>query len=291
MKKFPCVAALMLAALILFGCAHHGHCAEAKLKVLASTFPVYLFAANVCAGAPGVEVSLLVPASAGCPHDFALRPQDAQKLAKAQILVINGAGLEEFLEKPLKNIAPNIAVIDASKGLKLLDEDHHPNPHTFAAPAEAALMAKNIGEGLAAADPERGDVYRKNAAAYSGELEKISSALRQVGDKASNRGVAIEHEALAYLAANASLDATIMFEHGNSAAQLGSLKKELLAKKPRALAGDSQYGDRLLQTLAKETGIPFITLDPCASGPDNPPLDYYQKTMGNNLRTLEATFD
>lgn len=266
--------------------------AEKNLNVLASTFPVYLFASNICANVPGATVSLLIPAAAGCPHDFALRPQDAQKLAKADILVINGAGLEEFLEKTLKNLAPGVGVIDAATGIQLLADGHgHINPHIFAAPGDAALMARNIAEGLAKADSANGGLYRKNAETYATALEEISAKFKQVGQKAKNKGIAIEHDALAYLAANADLDALVMFEHGNSAAKLGSLKKELLEKKPHVLAGDSQFDDRLLRTLAKETGIEFIRLDPCASGPENPPLDYYQTIMNDNLKVLEGTFD
>lgn len=286
------IACCALAFVFLFSCARHGHCADGKINVLASTFPVYLFALNVCADIPEVEVGLLIPAAAGCPHDFALRPQDANKLSKADILIVNGAGLEDFLEKTLKNLAPGVALIDASKGIRLMSDDHgHPNSHIFASPRDAALMSRNIGQGMAKADSERASLYEKNADAYATALEKISEELEKIGAGAENKGIAIEHDALAYLAENANLDIMVMIEHGDSAARLSQLKKDLLEKKPQVLAGDSQFSDRLLQTLAKETDIPFIRLDPCAGGPENPPLDYYQTVMEGNLKVLEDSFD
>lgn len=293
MKNFSRVAtALCLALFFIASCAHHARCEDKKLNILASVFPVYLFAANVCANVPGVSVSLLIPASAGCPHDFALRPLDARKLATTDILIINGGPLEEFLDKPIQSAGSKLAVIDASAGMKLLPgDDHHPNAHLFAAPADAAVMVGNIAKALAERDPERADAYKANAEAYAAELREISDKLRRVGGKAANRKIAIEHDALAYLALNADLEIALMFEHGDSAARLARVKKELLEKKPAALAGDSQYSDRLLQTLAKETGIPFIRLNPCAGGPENPPLDYYQRVMNENLRILEEHFD
>ena len=89
----------------------------AELRVLATTFPVYLFTRNVAHSCPYVRVELLIPAQAGCPHDYAPAPRDLQKLAQAQVVVMNGLGLEEFLAAPLKKINAKVAVIDSSKGI------------------------------------------------------------------------------------------------------------------------------------------------------------------------------
>lgn len=89
----------------------------AELRVLATTFPVYLFTRNVAHSRPYVRVELLIPAQAGCPHDYAPTPLDLQKLAQAQVVVMNGLGLEEFLAAPLKKINAKVTVIDSSKGI------------------------------------------------------------------------------------------------------------------------------------------------------------------------------
>lgn len=280
------------AFLCLLVCAPaHARAEDRELKVLASTFPVYLFTKNVCANVPNVKVELLIPASAGCPHDFSLRPGDVQKLAKANILVINGAGLEEYLDKALQKAAPNLTIIDASKGIEPLLDNGHPNPHTFAAPAKAAIMTGNIADALARLDADNARDYESNARSSQEALASLSQKFATIGKKAKNRGIALEHDALAYLAKNADLEIVMMFEHGNSAAKLGRLKKELLELNPKVLAGDAQYADRLLQTLASETNIPYISLNPCASGPEDAEPDYYLQIMEKNLELLEAHFD
>lgn len=103
----------------------------AELRVLATTFPVYLFTRNVAHSRPYVRVELLIPAQAGCPHDYAPTPRDLQKLAQAQVVVMNGLGLEEFLAAPLKKINAKATVIDSSKGIDPLPlpRGMSPPPH------------------------------------------------------------------------------------------------------------------------------------------------------------------
>lgn len=293
----------ILAALLLLACHHGAHCADmendGQRRVLASTFPVYLFTRAVCENVPGVSVELLVPSAAGCPHDFSLRPGDMQKLAAASILVINGAGLEDFLDKPLQTLDRQPRLVNAGHDVPLLPagedgHDHahaHGNPHIFAAPDTAAMMVANIANGLAEFDAANAGRYRSNASAYIGKLADLSATLRLVGEKAPNRRIALEHGALAYLAANADLEVVEIFENGSSAAELARLGKALQQEKPALLAGDSQYSSKLLATLSDETGIPFASLDTCASGPENAGPDFYLDMMKKNAQTLEVWLD
>lgn len=281
--------------MLVFACAcHSGHCRaqDTPFRILASTFPVYLFTANVCANAPNVSIELLVPSAAGCPHDFTLRPADLQKLDHANALIINGAGLEEFLTKTLAN--RELPVIDAGAGLEILasaDGHDHGNPHIFSSPQNAAKMVENIASGLTSLNPANATLYTANGQNYSSQLAQIGNELATIGANAKNPRIALEHGALAYLAKNAGLEITAIFENTTSVARLNSLKKELLANPPALLAGDSQYSDRLLKTLARETGLPFAMLNPCANGPENPPLDYYQQIMRENIATMREHFD
>ncbi len=291
MKKIYAVLSLA-SFLLLTACCHWGHCADRV--VLAATFPVYLFAANVCANVPGVKVELLAPAQAGCPHDFSLRPADIRKLAQAGILVINGAGYEDFLAKPLAQLDDKPDIIDAGVNVPVLEEPGaigHVNPHIFASPGNAAIMARNIGAGLARLDTPNAPAYRANAEAYAAKLTQISGRLEKIGDKAQNPKIAIEHDALAYLAGNARLNMAACLDDLNSASQLADMGKKLRQDRPSLLAGDAQYPDRMLQALARETGIPFAVLDPCAGGPENPPLDYYETVMKKNADILEKAFN
>lgn len=293
MKKIS--GLIFLALIILLGACQHGHCAAKTLRVLATTFPVYQFTSNICNTAKNVEVDLLIPASVGCPHDFALKPADLKKLEDADIIVINGAGLEEFLTKPLASLHKKPEIIDAGLNVPVLGEadghSDHINPHIFASPANAALMVANIATKLSILDPEDLPIFNQQATTYVESLKRISNDLQEVGARAANRGIALEHDALAYLAHNAGLNIVATFENSASASKLASLRNQLVKEKPVLLAGDDQYPDRLLQTLSAETKIPFAKLNTGASGPANAPLDYYVSVMKTNLETLEKFFD
>ena len=94
MKRLP--AALLAALLLLSGC-RQAPAEEARLRILATTYPVYLFTTAVTDGAEGVEVRLLVNAQTSCLHDYTLTVADMRAIEEADVIVMNGAGLEDFM--------------------------------------------------------------------------------------------------------------------------------------------------------------------------------------------------
>ena len=112
MKK-KCLLIAIFALLSTIGFTEKIHAEQ--IRIIATTFPIYQFCRNITKDCD-VELSLLLPASLGCPHDYALTPQDMIKLSKADVLAINGLGLEEFLGAPLQKANPKIKIIDSSSG-------------------------------------------------------------------------------------------------------------------------------------------------------------------------------
>lgn len=285
--------------------------AAETFRVLASTFPVWIFSRNVCAGVENTRVELLIPALAGCPHDYAPGPADLIKIEKANVMVINGLGLEEGILKARDSVAAKLAVIDAGHDVQPLltspDERGHdhqhdqrdtghkhdgPNPHIFAGPLQAALMVENIRRGLAQNDPANASLYEANAAAYAAKLRILAERLHAIGAAAANKNIALQHDALAYLAQNAALEVVGLLPamRNPSAAQLRTLQRDFANKKPVIIATDAQYSDKIAMMLAKETGIPCASLNPGANGPADAPLDYYESVMDNNIAVLEKYF-
>ena len=318
--------------------------AEAKVRVLATTYPVYLITRAVTQSSPDVQVDLLIPAQTGCPHDYALTPRDMQKLAKARIVVINGLGLEAFLEKPLA-AAGKFTVVDSSKGVKAIVEDHDEdqhaapggaeaahkdghdhaatakgheagqesgqeaghdhgtehghdhggvNPHAFASPMQAAIMARNIGRALAAAEPVAAKNCPEAAEAYAARLEAVGKRLAAVGAIATNKNVVALHDGMAYLVRDAGLNLVDVIQEDEeaqpSAARLLDLVKKIKESKPVVLIGEPQYSEKPVRALSAETGVPAVQLDSLASGLTNVPLDYYETVMANNCAILEKYF-
>ena len=126
MKKL--IAPLCALGLLLTGCGQPAAQTENDdtLHILATTYPVYLFTTAVTEGAEGVEVDLLVNQQTSCLHDYTLTVTDMKAIEGADVIVMNGAGLEDFMDDALA--ASDAAVIDCSEGLDLLPAQGHEAP-------------------------------------------------------------------------------------------------------------------------------------------------------------------
>lgn len=282
-------------------------------RVLCTTFPVYLFAREAAQNARGIKVELLIKASLGCPHDYNPSPADMERISTADILIVNGLGLEEFLESALKVAKPGLKTIVASDGLTPLTDgdeeskphdeleaDHHhqagghhhegPNPHVFASPRLAAHMVGRIADELSAADPAQADLYQENARKAQARYQALADQFKALGREAAGAGVVTEHDTFSYLARDMNLKIVghiqALAGAAPSAARLSSLVKNIRQLGPAAILMDPDGDLKLAETLALETKLPVVVFDPVAAGPENPPLDYYDQAMTKNLLVL-----
>lgn len=91
---------------------------------------MYIETLNVTKGIPNVKVINMTKPQTGCLHDFQLTPEDLKTLEKANVFIINGAGMEAFMDKVIKQ-QPNIKVIESSKGIALIkDKTGEDNPRS-----------------------------------------------------------------------------------------------------------------------------------------------------------------
>jgi zinc transport system substrate-binding protein len=223
---------------------------EAKLDILTSTFPIYQITRNITKGPDAVKVSLMIPAQLGCPHDYALKPQDMQKLSRADVLVINGLGMEEFLGAPVEKANSHLNIIDASKGIKdilnytdmgesepLRHEaghegehkkesahqagdapehawHHHAgtNPHLFASPRMAAFLAMNIAGALSVIDPARAGIYSENAMGYAEKMNRLADEFTALGKQLTNNRIVTQHGVFDYLARDMGLEVVAVIQ-------------------------------------------------------------------------------
>ena len=293
-------------------------------NVLCSTFPIYQLTRNVAQGREGVEVQLLLPASLGCPHHYSLTPQDMKKLANADVFVVNGLGMEEFLGAPVAQANRDLLVVDSSAGIPdvmAYAEDRHgeeaehaeegheaheegeeehrhhhlhagANPHLFVSPRMAAKLALNVAAGLSKADPEGAGLYFRNARAYAGRMNALAGEMSALGQRLRNRRIVQPHGVFDYLARDLGLEVVAMLQpHGQepSAAEMIEIVRIVREKNAGAVFTEPQYSPKAGQTIAREAGIPAAVLEPAASGPEDAPLDYFETTMRQNMEILSAT--
>lgn len=277
---------LPIAALML-GCG--GSQAKRGKVVATSFYPMYLAAANVAKGVPGVRVVNVTRPITGCLHDYQLTTEEVKTLAGADVFVINGGGMESFLDRITAQL-PGLRIINASEGLELMADDRgQSNPHLWVSVSGAMGQVRNIAKGLSKSDPGNATAYLKNADAYLAKLDSLRTRMKEGSKDLKNRDIVTCHEAFPYFARELGLNvaAVIQREPGTapSPAELAETIRLVKARKIKALFAEPQYPAREAQAIARETGARVYILDPVATGPLDD-LDYYLKVQESNLKVI-----
>ena len=286
-----CAIVLILCGLLLGGCAPQGEYAQ----VAATTGPVYHFTAELCRGT-GLTVARLVTEEISCLHDYSLNVRQAKAAEAAEVIVISGAGLEEFME----DILHHKQTIDASADIPLLTptehsheadeaghEDHHhdSDPHIWLSPLCARQMVQNICAGLSRRYPQYKEVFAENAGALTLQLEQLQRYGEQTLSTLACRELITFHDGFAYFAD--SFDLTILEaveeESGReaSAKELIHLIEEAEHHNLPAIFTEKNGSVSAASIIARETGCGSFTLDMAMTG------DSYFDAMYHNIDTIK----
>ena len=278
-------AAAALLALAILWTPPTAAAKEPELRVLASFLPISLFARNVVGKAPGVTVETMLPPALGCPHDYALTPGDMRKIARADLFLVNGRGMEDFLGAPVLRANPAVRIVETASAVPTLET---PNPHTWVSPRNAILQVRSIEQALSAASPGNAPIFRRNADAFIGRLEDLVRESDEAAGRFRNRKVVVFHNVFDYLARDLGLTIVGYVEETPgqepSAGEVASLVRRIRDAKAAVLLAEPQYPVRLAEMIGKEAGIPVRTLDPVATGSLSPAA--YEEAMRRNLAIL-----
>lgn len=287
-RIYRLVAVLLGLFLILSGCTPKPP-PKKGLHVLCTVLPMYAFTKSIVGNVPDVTVDLLIPAGQGDPHDYSLTPGDMEKIVGADVLVVNGMGLEAFLGKPVLGANPGLKVINSTAGIEPITDRHGINPHTWLSLTDAFAQVRNIADGLAQIDPKNAAQYRKNGASYAGDLTVLRTDFLLALKDAPNRKIVTFHDAFAYFAQDLGLEIEAVVEEmpgqEPSAGDISRLAAQIKGNKPLGLFAEPQYPENVVQTLSDETGVPVYVLDPVETGPMTQAA--YMDAMKKNLETLK----
>ncbi len=294
-------AAALFLCLLAAGCGTKASSPAAEsFKVVTSFYPVYVLTLNVTAGAEGVEVVNMASPDTGCLHDYQLTTSDMKALDGADVLVVNGAGMERFLDKVTEQM-PALQVITATEGMELIEETHDLhmeefayNPHVWVSPEKAAEEVLNIAAGLAEADPANAERYSANAADFAAELKTLQADMSTRLAALPNRKLVTFHEAFPYFAEAFGFETAAVVENEPgqepSAAELDALIRLIRQEQIPAIFVESQYADRSARLIAEETGAQVYTLELMVSGPEEltpeEAHDAYLRAMEENEAVL-----
>lgn len=317
-RKLTKILSLLMVSLIsLIGCSkapEESNDSSDSLTIVTSFYPIYISTLNIIKDVPGVNLVNMTKAQTGCLHDYQLSPEDLKTLSNASIFVINGAGMEGFLDRVISN-QKDLNIVTASEGISLLssegeehsheddhdneeehsddhDHDHEDNPHVWVSITKNIEQVKNIAKGLSEYDPANAAKYEENANTYIQKLEDLRAEMHEAIDDLPNRNIITFHEAFPYFAEEFNLNIVdvVEVEAGTepSPKQLEETIEIAKANNVKSLFTEPQYAAKAAETIAKETGIKLYTLDPIVTGDSTPDsYDDYINKMKENLETLK----
>ncbi|WP_294147034.1 metal ABC transporter substrate-binding protein [uncultured Selenomonas sp.] len=264
---------------------------DGTFHIVTSFYPMYIDVINLTDGVEGVTVTNMTKPQTGCLHDYQLTTEDMKTLEKADAFVVNGAGMESFLDKVIK-MQEGMTVIDASRGIELMEEDGEANPHVWLSITKDIEQVKNIRDQLKEADPAHADQYEANAETYLAKLEALKTEMHATLDDVPHKDIVTFHEAFPYFAEEFGLHILGVIEREPGAdptpAELETTIEQVKALPVKVLFAEPQYSPAAAETIARETGAKLYSLDPVVTGEATPDAkDAYLEAMRKNMETLK----
>ena len=291
---------------------------EDKLQIVTTFYPVYMIGLNLTEGIEGIEVKSLTDLDTGCLHDYTLTTEDMRIISEADIMVINGGGMESFLEDIRTNY-PKLTIVDASEGIEMLpsleghahdheqleaEEEHSHgewNAHVWLDPQlyiqQITQVTKSLedymkaegtfGASILAELNSNKDRYIEKVTKLDQQINELAIALSK--DSESNREAVIFHDAFAYLAKRVGIVVahTVPLDSDTalSAGDIGEIIDEVETGNIRYLFTEEQYSDSIASQIASETEASVSIIDSAVTGDGS--RDSYLTSMQKNIETLE----
>ena len=285
-----------------------------RLQVVTSIAPLYSWAANVVG--ERADVSSLLPPNVG-PHDFQFRPKDIRRVERADIVFLNGLGLEAWFSRVFQNRKIPVRVVEAAAGLSTNqlvyglpeleiaghDEDNvhdherghdhavgAPNPHLWLDPLLACHAVSNLVTALGELDRENAEYFAERGRSYVVRLRALDEELRRGIGALKARDIVTFHDAFPYFCRRYDLRLVGVIEEvpgtSPSPRYLSELSAAIRRDKVSALFVEPQFDVKLARQLAKDLSIGVATLDTLETGRLTP--EAYEDGMRANIRALQG---
>ncbi len=297
---------------------------ENKINIVTTIYPVYLIALNLADQVDSIEIKSLIDRNTGCLHDYQLTAQDMKTIAGADILIINGGGMEGFLEDVITNY-PQLTIIDASKGITMMqsllthDEEEEAgdsetdrskhveeeyNSHVWLNPELYEKQIENVQQGILGyinnltIDQDNQvmiEQINQNTGRYMDEVEDLNSEMEvfktnDILNKIENNEAVIFHEAFAYFAQRIGMKVSFAIElepdTSLSAGGIANIVNHIKENKIGYLFTEEQYSDSIPKQIAEETDSKVYVIDSVVTGDGT--KDSYLNAMRHNLSVLKA---
>jgi ABC-type Zn uptake system ZnuABC Zn-binding protein ZnuA len=252
----------------------------------------------------GDTINLTVLMGVGMdPHTFEPSPRDAAAVAEADVLFINGGGLEQFIEPLMSaNVKSTVHRVDLCAGLSLMpcqaehhkDHAHEVDPHVWFDPRMVMRWTETIAGALGEHDPEHASLYQQRAEAYRSQLAELDQWITTEAAALSDhqRRLVTDHDEFGYFARRYRLEITgallpnVTTAAETSARAMAALENRIRATGTRVLVIGVGVNPGLAQRVAHDTGLRVVTLYTGALSASPGPAATYLDYMRYNAATL-----
>jgi len=301
MRKITCIFSTVLVGLTLILGACNRQATEQdpnRLQLMATTSIVGDIVRQV--GGEYVDVEILLPLGTD-PHAFTPTPNDISRLVEAELVFINGAGLEEFLAPMIESAGVDVRLVDLSESLPLrslenepADEGHGDDPHTWMDPNNVIVWVQLIAATLSQLDAQHQAVYQDHAAQLQTELEELDLWVRtEVGRiPVEQRQMVTDHLVFGYFADRYGFDQVGAIIPGfstlaePSALELAQLEDAIIALNIPALFVSWSTNQNLADRIAEDTGVRVVPLYTHSLSPAGEAAEHYQDFIRYNVNAI-----
>ncbi len=320
MKTRYYVCLMLAVILLLFGgfTAIYVHTGEnsknqSDFHIVTSFYPLYVATLYITDGIDGVSVTNMSEPQTGCLHDFQMTPADMQLLSKADVFVVNGGGIESFLDDVVAQYK-ELTLITATENITLLVEEEHEedeqeheadeehahehgseNAHVWMSISGYREMVSNIAKTLAETDSAHAKAYLSNAKKYDEQLAELASYENEIRGQLQNQSVVLLHPAYEYLAGELGLNvvATIDLDEERqiSAGEIADTLSSMKECGSVLVLAEETYGKEMSEILRKEGGAYPLYLNPLTRKSEISDFDYYLVEMRKNLDLLKGYYE
>jgi zinc/manganese transport system substrate-binding protein/manganese/iron transport system substrate-binding protein len=234
------------------------------LRVVTTTTQITDFATTV--GANKATIYAVLKPNVD-PHDYEPTPADLDAIAKADVVIQNGVGLEKWFQDTLKSANPKGLIVDASKGVSLrkaLDGSGEDDPHIWHNPQNAKTMVKNIGAAFGTVDPANKSTYDKAVGDYSAQLDQIDSEIKGQLGTLTNKKVVTNHDALGYYVEHygltyvGSIIPSFDTQTELSQKDINDLVAKIKSQGVKAVFSESSLPPKTSEAISKEAGVKVV---------------------------------
>ena len=257
-------------------------------KIVSSFYPVYIIAENITEGAEDIELVNMADTNVGCLHDYTLTTEDMRKVEDANIFIINGLGMENFMEKILES-NEKLNIIDSSKNItNIITNNDETNAHIWTSIDNYIKQVKNISEGLINFDAKNAEIYTKNTNTYINKLEELKTTYLDNLKKLNGVKAISLNEAFSYLGKELNMEiTTIETDHEEStlsAEKLKNIINQVKEENIKIIIIDKNDNDSNAKAISEETDAKIYELNSGLKGSVD--KDAYINQMEENMHIL-----